>query len=202
MYEFFSKLLDRQTLVMIVLGVVCMLLFVFQGIPVLNIPFKGPAGQWITLGLGILFIFLGVVSFFGLFSQKSSGEHLKNKYALKITSHKQNDLEPSPIELRGEYKKRPNAGSVFAVERNDSRHQYYIKDEVVFYNDKTWRTQINIGNGDNLPRTLIIAYFGEDTKKLYDYFIKVRQEQGHVGIKAFPSDYHILAEVTIRLQKP
>jgi len=48
----------------------------------------------------------------------------------------------------------------------------------------------------------MVAYFGEDSKKLLEYYMKVRQELGHVGIKTFPADYHVLAEVTIRLLKP
>ena len=204
MWEFFSKIFDRQTPLLLILGAAFALVCAFHGVPIANWTIKTDVLLWIPGGLAVLFLMLGVFSFFGFFTnRKPSMKHLKKAYEIKITSHNLNESVPSPIELRGTFKKKPGSGRVFAIERNDSRHQYYIKNEVVFYdNNNTWHTQINIGNGDNLPRTLIVAYFGEDSKRLLEYYMKVRKEAGHVGIQAFPSDYQSLAEVTIRLQRP
>jgi|GEM_PF-4851671 len=202
MTEFLSKLLDRQTLVLLILGTACTLVFVFQGIPLTNVSIVSAGTRLIALGLGVILLTLGIFSFFGFFGMRPSTLALKHKYGIKITSHAHNVSASSPIELRGNYKMKPKRDLIYALERNDQTNQFYIKNRLNFLANKTWYTQVRIGNGDNKPRTLFIAYFGEDTKILMDYFVKVRDEAKHVGIKAFPSDFHILDEVTIILLQP
>jgi hypothetical protein len=203
MWQFLTKLTEKQTLTILLVGVALVLLSAFRGLAFAHMPITSDLWIWIIAGLGFLLVAFSIaLSLIKALPDRKPNNHFKDVYSLEITSHIFNDLTPSPIELRGKYKTKPASGRVFAVERNDSRHQYYIKDEVVFYLDNTWRTQISIGNGDDKPRTLIVAYFGDDSKKLLEYFLKVRDEKSHVGIRAFPSDYHVLAEVTIVLKKP
>jgi len=202
MFDFFAKLLDKQTLVFLILGAVFTLVFVFQGIPIANVPIKGSSAPWISFGLGILFLALGIFSFFDFFAHKESSAHLKKKYGIVITSPNVGDLLLTPVELKGKYKARPEKDRVYVIERNDQTHHFRIKNEVVFYEGNTWRCQISLGNGDDLPRTLIVAFLGDESKIFYDYYFRVRNEKnGSVSTRGLPSDFHRLAEVTIKLKK-
>jgi len=154
MWKFFTKITEKQTLTILLVGAALVVLSAFHGLVFVHLPITSEIWIWIVAGLGFLLVLLGtILALAKVFESRNSKNNFKDDYDIKITSHKTNDPVRTPIELRGDYKNMPKPGMVFAVERNDSRHQYYIKEELVFYNNNTWRTQINIGNGDDLPRT-------------------------------------------------
>jgi hypothetical protein len=70
--------------------------------------------------------------------------------------------------------------------------------------DKSWSTIMNIGNGDNENRFLIIAFLEDGGIGLVEYFKKMRKigVVGNVGFDRLNESFHILAELKIVLKKP
>jgi hypothetical protein len=212
MWTFLDKLSERINVVLLILGIALVALFAFHGLAFAHLPITDDVALKILLYLGLLLIAVAIflIIFKALAGRKSNEisnaksttEDLKDEYGIEITTPLNNAEKFSPIEVRGKYKKAPNPGRIYAVERNDQTHQFYVKNDVTFYPDKTWLAEVSIGNGDDKPRTVVIGYFGDDSKILYDYYIRVRDGKGHVGLKTFPADFHRLAEVTVVLKKP
>jgi hypothetical protein len=198
-----EKLFEWRTIVFFVLGIALVLLALNHGYKPIYITLDAFASQVIVFVIGMGFIGLGVINYIRADNHKSvpSAHQLKKKYGLTITSPQPggNPL-PSPIRLTGTFKEIPPSHTVCSLCYNPQTRLYWPKHKLS-YNSKnlSWQTDVEIGNGDNQIRVVMIAHFGENSLRLLEYF---KSGKTYSGIENFPADFQILDQVEIVIAKP
>ena len=199
--DFFAKLMEKPFLFLLLTGAALVLIAASGGIALLHLSIASPGWQWIIGIMGITCFGCAVFSFIRGPGRHPSTKHLQKKYDIKITSHRKGQSLTSPISLWGTYRRKPPERYLFAVEYNPETRLYWVRDKLSFdISEQSWQTTMNIGPGDNKERILIIAYAGEDTLKMIQYYKGITSQDIWIGIEEMPADFHRLAEVQIVLR--
>jgi hypothetical protein len=200
----FDNLRNVLVLVFLILGTGLILLAANKGYSQAHLSFSDALSIKILASIGGLFIVVAIIAFFSSGSPQVSLSKMQKKYGIIIQLPLPNSTVSSPIQVSGTCKRTGMAGSFYAFEYNPAIQQYWPKGPLAFdHQKKTWRATMNIGGGNNQPRLLIIAYLGEGSQRLLDYYERVRQATGqHLGIRQFPIDFYPLQQVEIILQIP
>jgi len=200
----FDNLRNLMILVFVILGTGLILLAANKGYSQAHLSFSDALSIKVLASLGGLFILVAIISFFLSGSTQISLSKMQKKYEIKIHLPLPNSTVPSPIQVSGTCKRTGATGSFYAIEYNPAVQQYWPKGPLAFdHQKKTWRATMNIGGGNNQPRFLIVAYVGEGSQRLLDYYERVRQDTGrHLGIRQFPPDFYPLSQIEVILQRP
>jgi len=203
-----DKLIDHLNLFIVLLflllGTGLILLSANKGYTQLHISIFDPTWLVILPLLGGAFIIIATVTMFRSGRPLESLSKMQKKYGIEIQSPLVNSTVSSPIQVNGTCKKCNSDFELYAFEYNPAMQQYWPKGRLsIDYAEKKWTATMRIGNGNNQLRTLVIAYLGEDSLRLVEYYEKVKQEtspQRHIGIKKFPADFYELKKLSIILQ--
>lgn len=124
----------------------------------------------------------------------------KKNYGIKIDSHKNQDKVEFPIELSGIYNIEPVSENIIAIVLNPLKNEYWPKNDIVFFSDHTWSTQIEIGGGYNEERIIRIAAIGACAKIIAN-FHKEASKNSDIPLIIKPNyinhDIHILDEIKV-----
>ncbi len=197
------EFLKNQVTLFLLIGVLLVLAAANGGYAKIGVSFPSTWSNIIGF-LGGILVVVAILSLLFKTEERRTNRKVSKKYGIKITFPVNSTPLYCPITISGEFKKIPPIDNIYAVEFNPATLEYWPKRRLNYnVGDKTWTSEMNIGNGDNKPRILIIAYVGKDSLRLIDYYRKSSVQTGrHIGFDAFPADFQCLSETKVTPLKP
>jgi|HubBroStandDraft_1064217.scaffolds.fasta_scaffold228159_2 hypothetical protein len=201
--DFFAKLLEKQTVLLMLTGIGLVLFAATNGYAPWHLSIVYPIWQWIIGGIGILCVGIAALSFALGISRHPTTTQLKKKFRIAINSHQKGQSVSTPVRLWGTYTSQPPEKNIFVFEHDPETRLYWAKGKLSFdSSDHTWQATVHLGPGDNKERILIIAFGGENTLKMISYHRRLTACNCWEGMEEMPADFHDLAHVQIVLRCP
>ncbi|HEY4064671.1 MAG TPA: hypothetical protein VGM30_22355 [Puia sp.] len=192
------------TLVLLILGVVLVLLGGNGGYEKVGVSIKDVNWRIVISVIGIIFIATSIFGYIKAGSEGMTADKTRKNYPIEILVPKIGTPLRSPIHISGKYSKPLPAENILVFELNPDSKRYWPKGPLVYnHEDKTWSAVVHIGNGNDRTRFIMIAYVGKDSLKFLNFYNRLSKDcDKYTGIENFPSDFHVLKQVEITLQKP
>ncbi|GGB23148.1 hypothetical protein [Puia dinghuensis] len=196
--EVILEALKKPWALYLISGLIVVILAAAGGLSVARLSIDDPTWRWRLFIPGL--ILLAVAIIIVLFRSKPaevSPKKIKRKYKpINV------DLEPgfvqSTFSITLSFKNHPPESRIYAVEFNPRTNEHWPRGSFVINpENNTGKLTITCGKDDNIPRTIIIAYIGDNSMKMVDQHNFCVRHGGTVGILNFCSDFISLEKIPV-----